>query len=157
MAVLSRSALLSKLNSLINDNNAGDVEPSELREVLVDIRDSAVWQDEGVRRDETATLVVGYTTESFNISAVSGTVTPVFANGQVQTFLNNGAFTLAAPTGEGSMRLEVTNGPTAGAVSFSGFTDITGAFTTTNGHRFRATIERIGSNVYVDIEPAASN
>jgi hypothetical protein len=48
MAVLSRSALLSKLNSIINDNNFGDVEPSEVREVLIDIRDSAVWNDEGV-------------------------------------------------------------------------------------------------------------
>src|SRR5690606_15413401 len=44
---------------------------------------------------------------------LSGSVTPAFADGQIQYGTNNGAFTLLAPAGSGPLVLVVTNGATA--------------------------------------------
>jgi hypothetical protein len=64
----------------------------------------------------------------------------------LQFIANNGAFTIAAPTHDGTCMVMVTNGASAGAVSFTGFT--VGAFVgealdTTNGHIFTLSIWRI--------------
>jgi hypothetical protein len=158
MAQVSRSTFSTNLATLINDNSVEDVTPAEVRSIFTDLEDSAVWYDEGIVRNATANLTAGYTVTPFSNGTVSsGTFTPAFANGQYQTLTNNGAFTLAAPTGNGSMRLEVTNGASAGAINLSAYTAVTGAFTTTNGHRFRVLIERIGTRNYIDIDPAADN
>lgn len=72
----------------------------------------------------------------------SGTFTPAFADGNVRRYLNNGAHTLAPPTGEGTMVIQITNDSGAGAITTSGFTKKTGdAFTTTNGHDFLCNIQ----------------
>lgn len=157
MPQVSRSTFSTNLATLINDNSVEDVTPAEVRSIFTDLEDSAVWFDEGVVRNATANLTAGYTVTTFSNGTVSsGTFTPAFANGQYQTLTNNGAFTLAAPTGNGSMRIEVTNGASAGAINLAAYI-VTGVFTTTNGHRFRATIERIGTRNYIDIDPAADN
>jgi len=64
----------------------------------------------------------------------------------LQYITNNGAFTITAPSNDGSMILLIQNGTAAGTISYSGFTN--GASTgdtldTTNGHNFMMSIIRI--------------
>lgn len=78
----------------------------------------------------------------------TGTLTPAPADGNYQYYTNNGAHTLAAPASDCEIAVLITNGATAGSVTFSGFTSSTGvgdALTTTNGHRFRIIITRINA------------
>lgn len=61
---------------------------------------------------------------------------------------NNGAYTITAPSNDGSCMVLVTNGASAGATTFSGFTvsSTTGdALTTTNTSKFIISIVRINS------------
>ena len=69
----------------------------------------------------------------------TGTYTPTPTGGNMRRIVNGGAFTLAAPTtaGDYTMVIQVTNSATAGAITTTGFTRVTGdAFTTTNGDDF---------------------
>lgn len=67
----------------------------------------------------------------------SGTFTPTFLGGNVRRYINGGAHTLAPPTGEGTMIIQVTNNGSAGTITTSGFTKVSGdTITTTNGHDF---------------------
>ena len=75
----------------------------------------------------------------------SGTVTPVPANGQFQAYTANGAHTLAPPSiaaGKTSViQMIITNGASAGIITTSGFTTVTGDTpTTANGAVFEANI-----------------
>lgn len=94
----------------------------------------------------TRTVSVGYPLTSYNNGTVSsGTLTPSFANSGLQHYTNNGGHTLAAPSGEGTMLILVTNGASAGSITFSGFSvgSSTGAtLTTTSGHKFWISIVR---------------
>jgi hypothetical protein len=74
-------------------------------------------------------------------------VTPDAYNGNYQAGTNNAAFTLAAPANECAIDILVTNGATAGAITFSGFAGGTHGepLTTTNGHVFLISIRRIGA------------
>lgn len=91
----------------------------------------------------------GFTTPSHSLGTVSsGTVTPDVANGHQQHLTRDGAFTLAAPSADCEVSILVTNGASAGAITFSGFTvgDNTGDdLTTTNTHRFMIYIRRVNS------------
>lgn len=97
----------------------------------------------------TATLTVGFTFTANNIGTVSsGTTTPAPATGNYQYLTNNGAFTLAAPSSDCAIDILVTNGASAGAITFSGFTvgSTTGsAITMTNTNKFIISIRRINS------------
>jgi hypothetical protein len=64
----------------------------------------------------------------------------------LQFIANNGAFTITAPANDGSCMLLVTNGASAGAITFTGFSvgSNTGdALTTTSANRFTISIWRI--------------
>jgi len=93
------------------------------------------------------TLTGGATVTSSNLGTVSsGTLTINCGTVPLQFFTNNGAFTLAAPASDSSCMVLMTNGASAGAVSFSGFTvgSSTGdALTTTNTQSFTFSIWRI--------------
>lgn len=82
----------------------------------------------------------GVTTSAVDDGTKStGTYTPSPTNGNMRTIINNGAFTLAAPTAAGDYTLvvQITNGATAGAVTLAGFTRTSGdALTTTNTSKF---------------------
>lgn len=95
----------------------------------------------------TAVITKGYTVTPANLGTVSsGTVTLAGADGQTQYYTNNGAHTLAAPAADTEIDVLITNGASAGAITFSGFTvgSVTGsALTTTNGHRFLVSVRRI--------------
>jgi hypothetical protein len=81
-------------------------------------------------------------------SLSSGSFTANTGVAPLQYITNSAAFTLTAPANDGSMVLLVTNGSTAGAITFSGFTvgSVTGdALTTTNGNKFMIFIVRINA------------
>ena len=69
----------------------------------------------------TATISVGFNITPFNGGTISsGTYTPAAANGNYQYLTNNGAFTLAVPAADCAIDILVTNGASAGAITFSG-------------------------------------
>lgn len=71
----------------------------------------------------------------------TGTATPDPGDRPMQHYTNNGAHTLAPSSNFGSLLLDITNAASAGAITTSGFTLVTGDnFTTTNGHKFRCHI-----------------
>jgi hypothetical protein len=66
----------------------------------------------------------------------SGTVTPDPGDRPVQRYINGGAHTLAPGSNYGSYRLDITNNASAGTITTSGWSKVTGGFTTTNGNKF---------------------
>ena len=97
--------------------------------------------------NQTSTITVGYTLAPYNHGTiVSHTCNPTLGNYQFGT--NNAAITLTAPTTDCAMDILVTNGATAGAITFSGFTvgSSTGdALTITNTNKFIISIRRINA------------
>lgn len=87
----------------------------------------------------------------------TGTFTPSPASGLAQKAVNDGAHTLAPPspvTGDTlRMILLYTNGASAGAVTTTGFTKVTGTFTTTNTHKFVLEITIIAGSSLLEIKP----
>lgn len=86
----------------------------------------------------------------------SGTFTPdVNANGNFRYYTNGGAHTLAPPSGTPGDSCEllilITNNSSAGAITTSGFTKVTGSFTTTDGHKFLCEITVVASNSHLRI------
>jgi hypothetical protein len=113
-----------------------------------------VIQDSGVPATDVARLSVadqtvagGANVTSYNLGVISsGTGTVDCGKAPLQYVTNNGAFTIAAPANDGSCILLVSNGASAGAITFSGFTvgASTGAsLTTTNGNKFSISIWRV--------------
>lgn len=102
-----------------------------------------------VYANSSTTTTTGYLFTSYNIGTVSGgTTTPSAANGNYQYYTNNGAHTLAAPSADCAIDILVTNGATAGAITFSGFTvgaNTGSPLTTTNTNKFIISIRRINS------------
>ena len=87
-----------------------------------------------------------------NVSALgqsTGNITIDCGSRPIQTITNNGAYTITAPSNDGSCILKVTNGASAGATTFTGFSvgSNTGdALTTTNGNKFFIFIYRAGGD-----------
>jgi hypothetical protein len=82
------------------------------------------------------------------VPTLSGTFTPDPTKGNYQHGTNNGAFTLAAPAVDCAIDLMVTNGASAGAITFSGFyvsANTGDALSTTNGAHFIISIRRISN------------
>lgn len=98
-----------------------------------------------VKTASTATLTAGYSATPFDAGTKSsGTFTPDEANGNLQRYINGGAHTLAPPTNNCSIVIQVTNNGSAGAITTSGFTKVTGdTLTTTNGDDYLLFITKI--------------
>jgi hypothetical protein len=92
-------------------------------------------------------LTGGFTTTSYSAGTKSsGTFTLDALNGNIQHATNNGAHTLAPPTAPCTIILEYTNGASAGAITTSGFTEVSGeSFTTTNTHKFICSVVKTNS------------
>lgn len=90
------------------------------------------------------TLSAGFDATSFNAGTKSsGTYTPAASDGNFQHAVNGGAHTLAPPTSSCCIVIQYTNNASAGAITTSGFTMVTGdSFTTTDGHDFLCHITR---------------
>jgi hypothetical protein len=97
----------------------------------------------------TATITKGFTLTPNNIGTVSsGTTTPDPTLGNYQYLTNNGAFTLAAPASDCAIDLLVTNGASAGSITFSGYTVSASTgdpLTTTNTSKFFISIRRVNA------------
>lgn len=81
----------------------------------------------------------GLTFSTHDLGTVTtGSVTPNPSDGLKQKLVNNGAFTLTATAEVGDVELLVTNGASAGTITFSGFEkQWTGdPLDTTSGHKF---------------------
>lgn len=93
------------------------------------------------------TLSGGFNVTSLNLGTVSSGTTTIDCGARpLQYLTDNGAFTLAAPTNDGSCDVLVTNGASAGTITFSGFSvgSNTGdGLDTTNTHKFTLGIWRI--------------
>ena len=100
-----------------------------------------------LKSDATATLTKGYTATAYDAGTKStGTFTPAPADGNMQRYVNGGAHTLAAPTAAGdyTIVIQITNNASAGAITLSGFSKITGdTLTTTNGDDFLLFIAKV--------------
>lgn len=98
---------------------------------------------------QTAVISAGFTLTPYDEGTESsGTLTPAPANSNYQYYTNNGAHTLAAPASDCAIDILITNGASAGAITFSGFTvssSVGDALTTTNTHKFLISIRRINS------------
>jgi len=81
----------------------------------------------------------GFRITSFDIGVVnSGTLTLDPGDRPMQHYTANGAHTLAPGSNIGSFLLDIINGSSAGTITTSGWTKVSGdTFTTTNAHKFR--------------------
>ena len=98
-----------------------------------------------IKANATKALSAGYSATPYNAGTKSsGTFTPDEANGNMQYCVNGGAFTLAPPTNNCTLIIQITNNASAGAITTSGFTKVTGsAPTTTNGDDFLGYVTKI--------------
>lgn len=107
-----------------------------------------------VKSDTTATFSKGYNATPYAAGTKSsGTFTPSAADGNFQTATNGGAHTLGVPTGACSIVILYDNNSSAGAITTSAFTKVTGStITTTSGHEFLFYITVIGSFSHLHVQ-----
>jgi hypothetical protein len=98
-----------------------------------------------LKADTPDTLTAGFAHTVDNDGTQStGTYTPDQDGGNMKRIVNGGAFTLAPPTDDCCIIVQITNNASAGAITTSGFTGVFGdAFTTTDGDDFICTIIKI--------------
>ena len=106
-----------------------------------------------LKADTADVLTVGFAATPHSAGTKSsGTYTPDEANGNFQYATNNGAHTLAPPTNDCNLVIQYTNGASAGAITTSGFTKVTGdSFDTTNGNDFLAYITKINGFSHLNV------
>lgn len=107
-----------------------------------------------LQNNSTTRINVGYTLASYNAGIrTTGTLTPDPTLGNYQYYTNNGAHTLGAPSSDCAMNILITNGASAGTITFSGYSvgSYTGdSLTTTNSHKFLLNVVRInGVSTYM--------
>ncbi len=117
--------------------------------------DFAAYDPDTLFADTGDTLTAGYLSDSYSGGTVSsGTYTPAPATNQenFQHYTNGGAHTLAPPASVCAVVIEILNNGSAGAITTSGFTKVTGdSFTTTNGHKFLAHITKSNSYSHLHV------
>lgn len=159
-------------NTMMSDfteKTSGEVDTADKLVMLVD-DDNAIMSlanlitvlvaNNLIASNATKTLAAGYTCTQYNTYGSSGvvstgTITPSPANGSEHKYTNGGAHTLApfAPTAgtAGAVCVEITNNASAGAITTSGFTEVTGSFTTTDAHKFKCFIHVGDAGSYLNI------
>jgi hypothetical protein len=100
--------------------------------------DVQAYDADTLKADTDDTLTGGFGgTDASDGTKSSGTYTPTYAGGNFKTAVNGGAHTLAPQSGTGTLIVQYTNDGSAGAITTSGFTVVTGDdLTTTNGDDF---------------------
>lgn len=104
---------------------------------------------------EDQTISGGAEVTAKNLGTVStGTTTIDPADRPIQYYTNNGAHTLAPHgTKYGVVAVDVTNGASAGAITTSGFTKVTGdSFDTTNGHKFTCSVKTGPAGSWLNVQ-----
>lgn len=107
--------------------------------------DVQAYDPDTLKADTPDVLTAGFAATPYDAGTkTTGTFTPDEANGNLQQAVNGGAHTLAPPTNNTSMVIQYTNNGSAGSLTTSGFTMVTGdTVTTTNGHDFLFFITKI--------------
>ena len=107
-----------------------------------------------VKPDVTNTISVGYAATVYDAGTKSsGTYTPDEANGGMQKAVNGGAHTLAPPTNSGTINIQYTNNASAGTITTSGFTKVTGdTISTTDGDDFFFWITKSGTFSHLHVQ-----
>jgi hypothetical protein len=107
-----------------------------------------------LKADVSDTLTVGFNaTEYAAGTKSSGTFTPDPANGNFQTATNGGAHTLAVPASTCSICIQYTNNSSAGAITTSGYSKVTGStISTTSGDDFLFFITKIGTFSHLHVQ-----
>lgn len=122
---------------------------------LANIISEAAFYNNVLTVNHSTTSTVGYLFTSYNAGSFGGTTyTPNAANGNYQYLTNAAAFTWGPPSFDSAIDVLVTNGPSAGPPTFSGYTVASGntgdSYTTANGNKFIVSIRRInGVSTYV--------
>lgn len=92
----------------------------------------------GLNDVEGQTVAGGGIVTSKSLGTVtSGTTTLSMGARPLQHYTNGGAHTLAPGTDAGACIVDITNNGSAGAITTSGWTKVSGSFDTTSGHKFR--------------------
>lgn len=137
---LLNTASEAAFKALVNLEVGVDVQAYDADTLLADVGDA---------------LTAGFTSDSYSGGTVSsGTYTPAPATGQenFQHYTNGGAHTLAPPASVCAVVVEILNNGSAGAITTSGFTKVSGdSFTTTNGHKFLAHITKSNSYSHLHV------
>jgi hypothetical protein len=107
--------------------------------------DVQAFDADTLKADTPDTLTAGFAHTVDNDGTQStGTYTPDQDGGNMKRIVNGGAFTLAPPTDDCCIIVQITNNASAGAITTSGFSGVFGdAFTTTDGDDFICTIIKI--------------
>lgn len=92
----------------------------------------------------------GFSVVPYNIGTLSsGTTTLDPNNGNYQYYTNNGAHTISAPSKDCAIDIMITNGSSAGSITFSGFTantdNVGDTYATTNTYKYLLMVRRINS------------
>lgn len=130
--------------SILDDANEAAFKATVNLEIGVDVQ---AYDADTLKADVADTLTVGFDATAYSAGTKSsGTFTPDPALGNFQTATNGGAHTLAPPSSTCSIVVQYTNNGSAGTITTSGFTLVSGDTpTTTNGDDFFAYIVKIGS------------
>jgi hypothetical protein len=98
-------------------------------------------------------LADGYAGTDFDLGTnTSGTETLDYTNGNFQKGVNGGAHTLAPQATTSTIIVQYTNDGSAGSLTTSGYTIVTGdSLTTTNGHDFMMYSTRLNSFMHLHI------
>lgn len=106
-----------------------------------------------LKADTADVLTAGFAGTPYNAGTQSsGTFTPDEANGNLQYAANGGAHTLAPPTNNTTIIVQYTNNGSAGTVTTSGFTAVTGdTITTTDGHDFLFFITKLNGFSHLNV------
>lgn len=107
--------------------------------------DVQAYDADTLKADTADTLTAGFDASDHAAGTKStGTYTPAAADGNFQVATNGGAHTLAPPSTSCCIVVHYTNNGTAGTITTSGFSIVTGdAFTTTDTHEFICHITKI--------------
>jgi hypothetical protein len=133
------------------DLNANASSPLTASDIGVTVQG---YDADTVKSDTTANFTVGYEATPFAAGTKSsGTYTPNPVNGNFATATNGGAHTLAPPTKNCSIVIQYTNNSSAGTITTSGFTKVTGSsITTTSGDDFLFYITKIGTFSHLHVQ-----
>lgn len=131
---------LAVTGALLAANNFSDIDNVTTAQQNLSLEpgvDVQAYDADTLKADTADVLTAGFATTPYNAGTKStGTFTPDEANGNLQYAINGGAHTLAPMTNNGTVIIQYTNNASAGAVTTTGFTKVTGSFTTTNGDDF---------------------
>ncbi len=106
-----------------------------------------------IKTNQTTVLTAGYSVDPFNAGTqTSGAFTPDEARGNFQYAINGGAHTLVPPVNSSNMVILYTNDGSAGAVSTTGFTMVTGStLTTTSGDDFLLYVTKLNNFSHLNV------